>query len=345
MTTAQILSSRQTKTAKMIALFELGHTRSQVAQLLGCGYGFVQNVYAATYPERINSRSNRSQRRANNAAQRRASVNPASCTAAPRFTRSPFDRKFGVEIEFFADKSEIDILRRIRSKGIDVESERYNHTTRLHWKLTTDSSVSPGAHRRNFIGRELVSPILEGAAGLQELRKVCEALKSLGARINKTCGLHIHFDARSWSMETWRRLFLNYAAAERAIDSLMPPSRRGDDNTYCQTTRGRSRNRMQQIQAATTPAAIQVAATGREGRYSKVNAKSFARQGSVEFRQHSGTIDFAKISAWVELLHGICLLSENSSEVLRMNVSLELLADLVSTETFEFLMQRRAALA
>ena len=48
MTTAQILASTgTTKTWKMQQLFALGHSRSEVATLLGVGYGFAQNVYAA----------------------------------------------------------------------------------------------------------------------------------------------------------------------------------------------------------------------------------------------------------------------------------------------------------
>ena len=48
MTTAQILATLgTTKTWKMQQLFALGHTRREVATLLGVGYGFAQNVYAA----------------------------------------------------------------------------------------------------------------------------------------------------------------------------------------------------------------------------------------------------------------------------------------------------------
>lgn len=53
MTTEQILNSNLTKSDKMRALFTKGYTRKEVAQLIGCGYGFVQNVYARTYPERV----------------------------------------------------------------------------------------------------------------------------------------------------------------------------------------------------------------------------------------------------------------------------------------------------
>ena len=48
MTTAQILAATgRTKTWKMQQLFALGHTRNEVATMMGVGYGFAQNVYAA----------------------------------------------------------------------------------------------------------------------------------------------------------------------------------------------------------------------------------------------------------------------------------------------------------
>ena len=52
----EILQQQATKTAKIQMLLALGMSRKEVATLLGIGYGFVQNVYAKAYPERIRSR-------------------------------------------------------------------------------------------------------------------------------------------------------------------------------------------------------------------------------------------------------------------------------------------------
>jgi len=45
-----ILEQTGTKTSKIKMLLQLGMTRKQVAEAMGVGYGFVQNVYA---PEKI----------------------------------------------------------------------------------------------------------------------------------------------------------------------------------------------------------------------------------------------------------------------------------------------------
>lgn len=52
----EILRSQASKSAKMRALFKKGYTRKEVAEIIGCGYGFVQNVWARTYPERVKPR-------------------------------------------------------------------------------------------------------------------------------------------------------------------------------------------------------------------------------------------------------------------------------------------------
>ena len=84
-----------------------------------------------------------------------------------------------------------------RKFGIEVMVESYNHTTRPHWKLVTDGSLNGND---TF---ELVSPILVGEAGLQELEKGCWVLDLCDVKVNGSCGLHVHIDAAGFSMETW----------------------------------------------------------------------------------------------------------------------------------------------
>ena len=98
--------------------------------------------------------------------------------------------------------------------------EGYNHTTRPHWKLVTDSSLNGND---TF---ELVSPILVGEAGLRELEKVCWVLDLCDVKVNESCGLHVHIDAVGFSMETWRNLALSYKHLEPVIDKFIPASRR-----------------------------------------------------------------------------------------------------------------------
>lgn len=320
MTTQQILNSNATKTRKMQQLFELGMSRAEVARVMNTGYGFVQNVYAKTYPERINRRTRRAIQRA--------------------FRLGRFDRKFGVEIEFYGTKGKSKLLQILRAKGVNVNSESYNHQTRPHWKIVTDSSISPS----RGTGLEIVSPILEGEEGLEELNKVCEALSEWGALINRSCGLHIHFNARNFNLNTWKNLYINYMAYEGEMDKMMPRSRRANNNGYCRSIKriGSLETAKRKINACNTMQKIASEVCNR-GRYFKLNSESYHRHGSVEFRHHSGTRDFDKISNWIKLLHGLTSYSEQGFTA--QNANFEEMKQFLTEETYSFYYNRIEELA
>jgi hypothetical protein len=284
MTAAQILASTgTTKTWKMQQLFLLGHTRREVATMMGVGYGFVQNVYAAwitTTAQRALATPTRT----------------ATVAALAPFTVQAFTRTFGVEIEAYG-VTRAALLAELRAQGLEAQDETYNHATRPHWKIVSDGSVN-GAN-----GFELVSPVLRGYEGLEDLARACRALKICGAQVNNSCGLHVHLGARDLSIEHLRQVVRNYLVLEPTIDTLVPAARRGSANTYCKSLqRGRTLAQAEAaILGATNAQELSEAANG-GNRYHKVNMQSFFRQGTVEFRQHSGTTDFEKISFWVKLL-------------------------------------------
>lgn len=263
-----ILSQTTTKTRKIEQLLQLGLTRRQVADLVTNGnYGFVQNVYKKMLE--------------------RAGQNiPTSTQLDYSFTR-----KFGIEIEAYNCTRE-KLASELRAAGIDVAVEGYNHTTRNHWKLVTDASLTGN---NTF---ELVSPVLEGETGLKELEKVCWVLEFCDVKVNDSCGLHIHMDAADFDLQTWKNLALSYKHLERVIDSFMPQSRR--QNYYC---KGLSSISAVDIQAAQSINDLQ-AAFG-NNRYRKVNLEAYARHRTVEFRQHSGTTNFTKMENWVRFLNGL----------------------------------------
>lgn len=305
MTQEQILAqTNTTKTEKIKQLLGLGLTRSEVAQIMGVGYGFVQNVYA----------------KLNGTQRQNASQNID-------FRLIPFGRKFGVEIESFVKRGKTKEALRdlIQSKGVNCQLNDYNHTTRDYWKIISDGSL-----RADGVTFELVSPILQGADGLEQLEKVCQALKEYGARINKTCGLHIHFDAEAFNLQTWKNLLINYAKLEDTIDKFMPPSRRGNSNTYCQSLK----QNISEIKEATNLLQI-TRAMGT--RYKKINTESYARHRTIEFRQHSGTIEFLKIKNWILFLHNLV---EASKIKILTNTSLESLAEFNQEEIIAFYAER-----
>lgn len=197
------------------------------------------------------------------------------------------NRKFGIELEIVGISKE-KALNAIKAVGVKVQSENYNHDTKKHWKLVPDGSVNGGF--------EVVSPILQGEAGIDEAEIVARALEDAGAYANRTCGFHVHFDAHDIELEIIKTIVRRYAAHESEIDAFMPPSRRGNTNQYCRSLDG-----------ILTPAfenasTLQQLANAQGSRYYKVNLQSAMRHGTIEFRQHSGTVNAAKICNWIRFL-------------------------------------------
>ena len=266
-----ILNENGTKTSKIQTLLALGLTRRQVADLVANGnYGFVQNVYKRMMQSLTNT-----------AAQTAATIAPA--------IDYTFNRNFGIEIEAYNCTRER-LARELTAAGINVQVEGYNHTDHTdHWKLVTDSSLSGN---NTF---ELVSPILHGEQGLEELEKVCWVLDLCNAKVNDTCGLHVHMDAAEFDLATWKNLILTYKRLEGVIDNFMPHSRR--NNHYCKALTAITEN---SIKHARNIGELRAAFF--HNRYHKVNLEAYARHRTVEFRQHGGSTNFTKMSAWIHFL-------------------------------------------
>lgn len=214
------------------------------------------------------------------------------------------NRQFGIEIEGFGITREA-ACRAIRAVGVDVEIEGYNHHTRPQWKIVTDSSVTNTGTGLNYGGWEVVSPILRGEEGLAEVAKVAEALDRAGAKVDRSCGFHVHVDARDLQANEIMTVVRRYAEFETKIDSFMPASRRGDSNSFCQSM-GQFLNRYPVSSSSIDRLRNDVYnyRCRDDARYWKVNLQAFLRHGTIEFRQHSGTRNAQKMVNWVRFCLG-----------------------------------------
>ncbi len=209
-----------------------------------------------------------------------------------RYAEFNNERTYGIEIEFLQNfHSRETIAQELRNAGINAYSESYNHTTKNNWKLIIDSSC----------GNELVSPVLKGHEGLEEIKKVCAVLNRLGCKVDKRCGLHVHHYAGDLSVRNFRNLYVSYAKYEGLIDRLQPMSRRGNGNTYCRSLLnynwdGNYEGLVKRLNSCKTIDDIRsIFGT----RYIKLNIESYVKYGTIEFRQCAGTTDASKIINWI----------------------------------------------
>lgn len=212
------------------------------------------------------------------------------------------NRAYGVEIEFLyksnmttsAQRDEIE--RALQAAGLAMQAEDYNHITRTYWKLIYDVSA----------GHELVSPILHGEDGFHQIELVCKILNDLGYSVDKTCGLHVHHDARDLSAKQITSVFAVAMKWETVIDWLVAPSRR-TGNRYC-----KSNNQYDRTAYGTEFALKDLRRKGARNygvnysdRYLKVNYQAYIKHNTIEFRQHQGTLDAAKMITWILLTQNI----------------------------------------
>lgn len=307
MTQQEILNSYWTKTKKAEALFDLGFTRMQVADLVCNGNrGFSYNIW-----KKWNERR----------------------TAQPQTTTINFDfeftRKFGVEIEFFGAQDSA-LNQNFRNSGLEIRNEGYNHTTRPHWKFVSDGSI------RGANAKELVSPVLQGKDGLKDFRKACKALRLANAQVNTSCGVHVHLDANDYSIENFRTLLKNQYLIENQIDKMMPKSRRANENRYCQGFRSNPQTTFfQKIDNCNTIRDLENLFTSR---YFKLNLQSFQRHGTVEFRQHSASTNYLKIKNWI-------LICARLVEFSKQNILLTDINQILDENLQEYIEDRELALA
>lgn len=199
--------------------------------------------------------------------------------------------KFGIEIEFYSPKNVQDTVEHLRRRVRGLMVEKWYGS---EWRIVHDGSLTDVD---GFFSMELVSPVLDtdDASNLRTIRKVCSTLQDMGAFVNRSCGLHVHVDASTLNVEEIKTVFHRYTKFESTIDLMVPTNRRGDNVYY---TKGGS-SVVTSVENCQTMAALQRVLPDR---YYKVNLQSLGKHNTIEFRQHSGSINGDTILNWVDFV-------------------------------------------
>lgn len=185
-------------------------------------------------------------------------------------------RTFGVELEliFPSGHNRGTITAALEAEGV------------TGWRVKSDGSLSGGN------GWEVVSPVLSGEQGIETVRKACRVLTRLGAKPNRSCGLHVHHGARDLTVAAVKALARTWHANQGIIDGLVSPSRRGANSSYyCRPLSSTDLTRIESIR--------DLRSLSRLDRYRSLNLASYGRHGTVEVRQHQGTCDAEKVVSWI----------------------------------------------
>lgn len=124
--------------------------------------------------------------------------------------------------------------------------------------------------------------------------EICKVLATFGAAVNKSCGLHVHIDARS-GIRDREAVYRRLVRAQALLQAMVPASRRPGApaaDQYCGV-----------VTSARWPTADWRQAA--RNRYKAINACSADKHGTIEVRIHSGTVSAMKIINWSKLLVNI----------------------------------------
>jgi hypothetical protein len=228
-------------------------------------------------------------------------------------------QRFGVELELTSPEhvdtalvGEMlnDKLRNTTTVTV-VEQYRQGLVTINGWKLVPDSSIICSRSNPNCNTFELVSPVLEGGNGLAQVNKVLQALGQItGLKVNKSMGFHVHLDVSALTHNQLIKICQNFIKYEHVVDALLPPSRRTGSpecDRFFKSNRdamGMRRNNQRHLALESCQDVHDLSSLiNPDGRYYKLNLQNLVtgRQPTLEFRQHSATINYQKVAAWVRL--------------------------------------------
>ena len=155
------------------------------------------------------------------------------------------------------------------------------------WKVERDGSVSTGG--------EVVSPILSGVDGMEQIKKVAQAVKLAGGSISRSCGLHIHVGVKDLSPQARVNLLTRWYATFPSVKKFVSKNRW--TSPYCSTpTASELGGWKTEILAGRDPDKTRAIRTR------SMNITNFPKTGTYEIRLHQGSLNPKKITTWIKFL-------------------------------------------
>lgn len=230
------------------------------------------------------------------------------------------NQTFGIELEMFAN----------RAKMAQVVAQHFNSTViydggaysayhivdRLGrvWKLMTDSSIRDMSNNITVkeMQCELVSPVLN-YNDIEDYQELIRKLRKAGAKVNGSCGCHIHVGAQRHTGQTLKNLLnIFYSKNDILYRALDVKSQRAG---YCKELNDTLLDRVNDIKKPTVKDIIDtwyltLSTRSRHihydnSRYHGLNLHSYERIGTVEFRMFNATLHAGELKSYIQLVLAI----------------------------------------
>ena len=170
------------------------------------------------------------------------------------------------------------------------------------WTVMSDSSIRTTDTQKRC---ELVTPILRWR-DIKTLQQIVRDLRFVGAKVNNTCGMHVHIGANDMTAAQIRHLVNIVASREDLFYNALKVHENRKD--YCRPTNERFLNELNQKKPATIDK-LKTAWYGNNGdhnhhydptRYAILNLHALFTKGTVEFRIFNSTLHAGEVKAAIQ---------------------------------------------
>ena len=170
------------------------------------------------------------------------------------------------------------------------------------WRVMADSSLSASFNRQ----AEVVSPILR-YEDIESLQQVVRAIRRVGAKVDSSCGIHIHVDGARFDAKAACNLIKLVNKQEGLIEHALgiDPTRRAcfargiDQDFLRRIERERPRN-LDDLNVAWYGRLNRRPIHYDGSRYRGVNLHNLWFRGTVEYRYFDSTLHAGKVKAYIQ---------------------------------------------
>lgn len=178
------------------------------------------------------------------------------------------------------------------------------------WKVMSDSSIHAETRRGSTSNSdykvEFVSPICR-YEDIEPLQEIIRKLRASGAKVNDSCGIHVHVDASTHNVKTLRNIVNIMAAKEDLLYKALKVE--VERQYYCQKADTRFLDSMNNRRPKTMDELERIWYNGRSGRndhydssrYHALNLHSVFSKGTIEFRLFNSTLHAGEIKSYIQL--------------------------------------------
>ena len=188
------------------------------------------------------------------------------------------------------------------------------------WKVVSDGSIQcearGGRNASRLYSVEVVSPICK-YEDIERVQEIVRQLRQAGAKVNSSCGIHIHVDASRHTAQTLRNIVNIMASKEDLLYKTLKVQIGRE--YYCQKADLRFLDEVNNRPPKTMEALERLWYNGSSRRhahydttrYHALNLHSVFSKGTVEFRMFNSTLHAGEVKSYIQL----CLAISNQALV------------------------------